>query len=210
MVNPVDFVEWDLGRRFVPYGEALARQRALHGDVAAGAAGTVLLLEHDSVFTAGRSTKPEDRPWDGSPVVEVDRGGRITWHGPGQLVAYPIVALGEPLDVRKYVCRLEDAIIDACGDLGLAAGRVAGRTGVWVDGSRKVAAIGVRVARGATMHGLALNCDNDLACYERIVPCGIRDAGVTTLTRELGRDVPVAEAAPLLRARLAQQLSAYR
>jgi lipoyl(octanoyl) transferase len=206
----VDFVEWDLGRRLVPYDEALTRQRTLHAAVADGAAGTVLLLEHEPVFTAGRSTRPEDRPWDGSPVVEVDRGGRITWHGPGQLVAYPVLSLGDPLDVRKYVCRLEDAIIGTCTDLGLEAGRVAGRTGVWVDGSRKVAAIGVRVSRGATMHGLALNCDNDLSWYERIVPCGIRDAGVTTLARELGRDVPVAEAAPLLRARLAEQLSAYR
>jgi lipoyl(octanoyl) transferase len=206
----VEFVAWDLGRRLLPYEEALARQRQLHAAVVDGAPGTVLLLEHEPVFTAGRSTRPEDRPWDGSPVVEVDRGGRITWHGPGQLVAYPIVALGEPLDVRRYVCRLEEAVIAVCADLGLATGRVAGRTGVWVQEQRKIAAIGVRVARGATLHGLALNCDNDLAWYERIVPCGIRDAGVTTLARELGRDVPVADAAPLLRTRLGEQLAAYR
>ena len=193
---------WDLGRRLVPYQEAWDRQRALHAAVSAGSApSTVLLLEHPSVFTAGRSTQPGDLPFDGSEVIEVDRGGRITWHGP--------VRLGEPLDVRRFVQRLEQAIIDTCAELGLPTGRVAGRTGVWVQDERKVAAIGVRVSRGTTMHGLALNCTCDLAAYERIVPCGIRDAGVTSLSAELGRTVPVAQAAAVLQPRLQRELAAY-
>lgn len=201
---------WDLGRRLVPYQEAWDRQRALHAAVIASTAPpTVLLLEHPSVFTAGRSTQPGDLPFDGSPVIEVDRGGRITWHGPGQLVAYPIVRLGEPLDVRRFVERLEQAIIDTCAALGLATGRVRDRTGVWVDGERKVAAIGVRVSRGATMHGLALNCSCDLTAYERIVPCGIRDAGVTSLSAELDRTITVAQAAAVLQPLLQQELAAY-
>lgn len=203
-------VAWDLGERLIPYQQAWERQRELHEAVRTGAApNTVLLLEHEFVYTAGRSTKPADLPFDGSPVVDVDRGGRITWHGPGQLVAYPIVRLGEPLDVRKFVCRLEQAIIDTCATLGLTAGRVAGRTGVWVANQRKVAAIGVRVSRGAAMHGLALNCNNDLAAFERIVPCGISDAGVTTLSAELERRVEVREAAPTLTERLQHELAEY-
>ena len=204
------FVTWGVGQQLIPYQEAWQRQRDLHDQVADGGAPTVLLLEHEPVFTAGRSTKPEDRPWDGSAVVDVDRGGRSTWHGPGQLVAYPIVRLGDPVDVRRYVLRLEEAIIATCADLGLATGLVEGRTGVWVDGQRKVAAIGVRVARGATLHGLALNCNNRLDWYERIVPCGIRDAGVTTISAELGREVTPAEALPLLQRHLGEQLAAYR
>ena len=204
------FVAWGVGRELIPYNEAWQRQRELHEAVVAGGTPTVLLLEHEPVFTAGRSTKPEDRPWDGSTVIDVDRGGRITWHGPGQLVAYPIVRLGDPVDVRRYVLRLEDAIIATCADLGLATGLVEGRTGVWVDGERKVAAIGVRVARGATLHGLALNCNNGLDWFERIVPCGIRDAGVTTLSAELDRDVTVTEVLPLLQRHLAEQLAVYR
>jgi lipoyl(octanoyl) transferase len=160
---------------------------------------TVLLLEHPAVYTAGKRTQPEDRPTDGTPVVEVDRGGRITWHGPGQLVGYPIVKLTAPVDVVGYVRLLEQVLIAACGDLGLDAGRVAGRSGVWLPAGggrpeRKVAAIGVRIARGVAMHGFALNCDPDLAAFDRIVPCGITDAGVTSLTVELGRHVTVAEA----------------
>ena len=206
----MSIVPWDLGRRLIPYREAWDRQRELHASVSAGQApNTVLLLEHESVYTAGRSTKPTDLPFDGSAVVDVDRGGRITWHGPGQLGAYPIVRLGEPLDVRKFVCRLEQAIIDTCRALGLTTGRVPGRTGVWVAEQRKVAAIGVRVSRGATMHGLALNCGNDLAAYDRIVPCGIADAGVTTLSAELDRTVSVADAAPLLIDHLQRELAAY-
>ena len=179
--------------------------------VSAGRTGnTILMLEHEPVFTAGRSTRPGDLPFDGSPVVEVDRGGRITWHGPGQLVAYPIVRLGEPLDVRRFVARLEQAIIATCADFGLATGRVEGRTGVWVSGQRKVAAIGVRVSRGTSMHGLAVNCSNALTAYERIVPCGIRDAGVTSLSAELGRPVAIAEVVEPLSQHLRAELAGYR
>ncbi|MEJ8277371.1 lipoyl(octanoyl) transferase LipB [Pseudonocardia spirodelae] len=161
----------------------------------------LMLLEHPPVYTAGRRTQPQDRPTDGTPVIDVDRGGRITWHGPGQLVGYPIVALGEPMDVVDYVRRLEEAIIRVCHDLGLAdAGRVEGRSGVWLPAhgftpERKVAAIGVRISGGVTQHGFAINCDADLGDFGRIVPCGIPDAGVTTLTAELGRDVTVDEVA---------------
>ncbi len=210
MAGP-EVVRWDLGQRLIPYQEAWDRQRGLHAAVSLGEApNTVLLLEHTAVYTAGRSTQPEDRPFDGSPVLDVDRGGRITWHGPGQLVAYPIVRLGEPLDVRRFVCRLEQALIETCADLGLAVGRVDGRTGVWVEGVRKVAAIGVRVSRGTTMHGLALNCDNDPSWYDRIVPCGISDAGVTSLTAELDRPVPVAEVQDVLAGHLLRHLAPYR
>lgn len=160
-------------------------------------------LEHPSTYTAGKRTQPEDRPDNGLPVVDVDRGGRITWHGPGQLVCYPIIKLAEPMDVVDYVRRIEEAVIHVVRDLGLAdAGRVEGRSGVWLPAgvvggqlkpSRKVAAIGIRVTHGVTMHGVSLNCDNTLDYYGHIVPCGIADAGVTTLSEELGRDVTVAD-----------------
>ncbi len=159
----------------------------------------LMLLEHPSVYTAGRRTQPADRPVDGTPVVDVDRGGRITWHGPGQLVGYPIVGLAEPLDVVDFVRRLEEALIHVVHGLGItAAGRIDGRSGVWLPAGsgrpeRKVAAIGVRVQGGVTLHGFSLNCDPDLTAYDRIVPCGISDAGVASLTGELGRPVPVAE-----------------
>jgi lipoyl(octanoyl) transferase len=159
----------------------------------------LMLLEHPSVYTAGRRTQPEDRPTDGTPVVDVDRGGRITWHGPGQLVGYPIVALAEPMDVVDYVRRLEEALISVVAGLGLtSAGRVDGRSGVWLPADerrpeRKIAAIGVRVQGGVAMHGFAINASPDLGAFDRIVPCGIADAGVTSLTAELGRPVPVAE-----------------
>jgi lipoyl(octanoyl) transferase len=188
----------------VEYREALERQRALHAAVLAGEArDTVLLLEHPSVYTAGRRTAPTDRPVDGTPVVETDRGGRITWHGPGQLVGYPILRLPMPIDLVAYVRRVEQVLIDACRDLGLATVRIDGRSGVWVPGdgqrpARKVAAIGIRVVRGVTLHGFALNCNCDLSAYDRIVPCGISDAGVTSLTAELGRDVTVAEVLPVV------------
>ena len=157
----------------------------------------LMLLEHPPVYTAGRRTRPEDRPTDGTPVIDVDRGGRITWHGPGQLVGYPIVALGEPMDVVDYVRRLEEALIRVCHELGLEqAGRVEGRSGVWLPAQgltpeRKIAAIGVRIQGGVTQHGFALNCDSDLGDFGRIVPCGIADAGVTTLSAELDREVTV-------------------
>lgn len=173
---------------------------------------TVLLLEHPAVYTAGKRTQPEDRPTDGTPVVDVDRGGRITWHGPGQLVGYPIVKLLAPVDVVGYVRLLEEVLISACTDLGLDTVRVHGRSGVWLPASstqpeRKVAAIGVRIARGVTMHGFALNCDPDLSGFDRIVPCGITDAGVTSLTLELGRTVTVADAIDIVTERLRQALN---
>jgi lipoyl(octanoyl) transferase len=187
----------------VPYDDAWRLQQALHEQVVAGAEDVTLLLEHAPVYTAGKRTDPWERPVDGTPVIDVDRGGKITWHGPGQITGYPILRLADPVDVVDYVRRVEQLLIDVCAELGLATDRVAGRSGVWVpDGSRKVAAIGIRVARGVTMHGFALNCDPDLTAYDRIVPCGIADAGVTSLSRELGRDVTVDEVLPLLEARL--------
>jgi lipoyl(octanoyl) transferase len=199
----------------VEYERAWAMQREVHGRVAAGEApDTVLLLEHPPVYTAGRRTHPADRPFDGTPVIDVDRGGRITWHGPGQIVGYPIVKLASPVDVVAYVRRLEEALIKVCDDLGVVAGRVEGRSGVWIAADapsierpagrreRKVAAIGVRVAQGVTMHGFALNCDPDLSWFSRIVPCGIPDADVTSLSAELGREVSVAEVLPLVEKRL--------
>jgi lipoyl(octanoyl) transferase len=183
----------------VPYEEAWARQREIHAARVAGEGpDTLLLLEHPSVYTAGRRTEPHERPFDGTPVIDVDRGGKITWHGPGQLVGYPIVALPDPVDVVAHVRRLEAALIDVCAGVGLPTERVEGRSGVWVPADdrgpdRKIAAIGVRVARGVTMHGFALNCDPDMSAFANMVPCGIADAGVTSLTAELGRDVPVSE-----------------
>ncbi len=178
----------DLGERLIPYPEGYDLQRRLHAQVVSGETPpTVLLLEHAATYTAGRRTQPEDLPPPGTPVVDVDRGGRITWHGPGQVVAYPIVRLGTPVDVVAYVRLLEDALMATCADVGLATVRIPGRSGVWVTTGgveRKVAAIGVRVARGVTMHGVALNVDCDLTAFSMIVPCGIPDAGVTSLAAE--------------------------
>ena len=180
----------------VDYVEMWDRQAELAAQRADGLINDQLLfLEHPNTYTAGKRTQPEDRPTNGLPVVDVDRGGRITWHGPGQLVCYPIIRLAEPVDVVDYVRRVEEAIIQVVRDLGLQdAGRVDGRSGVWIPGNdtrpeRKVGALGIRVTRGVTMHGLALNCNNTLEFYQHIVPCGIADAGVTTLSAELGRDV---------------------
>jgi lipoyl(octanoyl) transferase len=175
-------------------------QQRTHAAVVAGEQGDIaLLLEHEGVYTAGKRTEPWERPRDGSRVVDVDRGGKITWHGPGQLTGYPILRLADPVDVVAYVRRLEQVLIDVCAELGVATDRVEGRSGVWTpDGARKVAAIGIRVSRGVTMHGFALNCDNSLAAYDAIVACGIRDAGVTTLSVEAGRPVPIAEVLPLV------------
>jgi lipoyl(octanoyl) transferase len=182
----------------------------VHAEVVAGAEDVALLLEHPPVYTAGKRTEPWERPLDGTPVVDVDRGGKITWHGPGQVTGYPIVRLAERLDVIAYVRAMEQVLIEVCAELGLDTDRVAGRSGVWTaDGARKVAAIGIRVARGVTMHGFALNCDPDLTAYDRIVPCGIADATVTSLSRELDRPVRVDDALPLLEARL-PQLSSTR
>jgi lipoyl(octanoyl) transferase len=185
---------------FVDYLAAWDIQRA-HAEARRAGSGpdVLMLLEHPSVYTAGKRTQPQDRPTDGTPVVDTDRGGRITWHGPGQLVGYPIVALAGPYDVVDYVRRLEEALITVAHGLGVtAAGRVKGRSGVWLPADerrveRKIAAIGVRVQGGVTLHGFAINCNPDLAAFERIVPCGISDAGVSSLSKELGREVTVAE-----------------
>lgn len=174
------------------FREAWALQREIHGDVVAGRRpDTVLLLEHASVYTAGRRTARAERPTDGSDVVDVDRGGRLTWHGPGQLLAYPVVRLADPVDVVAYVRALEQAVIRLAAEWGVSGVRVPGRSGVWVAGrpDRKLAAVGVRVARGVTMHGVAINADADLAPFSTIVPCGISDAGVTSLTLEAGRRI---------------------
>jgi lipoyl(octanoyl) transferase len=182
------------------YEQAWTMQRELHAARADDAIGdTVLLVEHPSVYTAGRRTRPAERPTDGSRVIDVDRGGKITWHGPGQLVGYPIVRLAEPVDVIAYVRALEAILISVCADVGVDAERVAGRSGVWLrEPDRKVAAIGVRIARGVTLHGFALNCNPDLAAYDTIIPCGIEDAGVTSLSVELGHDVSVAAMMPVV------------
>lgn len=191
----------ELGARHVPYREAWEWQRRVHADVVAGAPDRVILVEHESVYTAGKRTATWDRPVDGSEVIDVDRGGKITWHGPGQLVGYPIVRLAEPVDVVLYVRRLEQAVIDLCGSYGLETIRVEDRSGVWLPATgsrreRKICAIGVRVAKGVTMHGFALNCNPNLTEFDRIVPCGIADADVTSLSAELGRAVTIADVVP--------------
>ena len=203
-LEPLDYTEgWDL-------------QRRIHAEVVTGESpDTLLLLEHAAVYTAGRRTELLERPVDDTPVVDVDRGGRITWHGPGQLVGYPIVRLPMPLDVVAHVRRLENALISACAEIGLPTTRIDGRSGVWVPAdearpARKVAAIGVRVAQGTTLHGFALNCDCDLDAFGRIVPCGIRDAGVTSLSAELGRDVTVTEMLPIVQKHVVEALSGQR
>ncbi|GAA4985819.1 lipoyl(octanoyl) transferase LipB [Yinghuangia aomiensis] len=248
------FVHAGIGDQAVPYQDAWDEQRRVHAAVVAGELpDTCLLLEHPPVYTAGRRTEDAERPVDGTPVVDVDRGGKITWHGPGQLVGYPIVRLTEPVDVVAHVRRLEEALIRACAEFGLETTRIEGRSGVWVLGDpvpapapsgglnlrldariaapdprahpefdprlagpeyapsnagqrgddRKLAAIGVRVSRKVTMHGFALNCDPDMTWYDRIIPCGIRDAGVSSLSEELGRPVPVAEVLPVVQRHMA-------
>ena len=204
---PLDYVDaWDL-------------QRRVHAEVVAGdRPDTVLLLEHPPTYTAGKRTEAHERPADagGAPVIDVDRGGKITFHGPGQVVAYPIVRLPGHVLVVDFVRRLEEAMIATCGDLGVATARVPGRSGVWLRADadlsvgrpeRKVGAIGLRVSQGVTMHGIALNCDVDLGWYDRFVPCGIADAGVTSLSRELGRDVTVDEVLPAVQRHLSTSLS---
>jgi len=199
--EPVDVRE--LGT--IDYTEAWELQRSFLTARADGTApDTMLLLQHPSVYTAGKRTEDADRPTDGTPVIDVDRGGKITWHGPGQLVGYPIIKLGDPIDVVHYVRRLEEALIHVCDQLGVASGRVEGRSGVWIPADergieRKIAAIGIRVQRGGTMHGFELNCNADLSAFDNIVPCGIRDAGVTSLSYELQRDVTVEAVLPLAR-----------
>ena len=187
----------------VEYQSAWDQQRELHHKVVTeNHPDVAVLLEHQNVYTAGRSTKPEDRPTDSSPVFDIDRGGRITWHGPGQIVCYPIMKLDDPVDVVAHVRRLELLIMNVCSKLGLETTQIEGRSGVWVKGNglpdKKIAAIGIRVAKKATMHGFALNCNNSLVAFRNIVPCGIGDADVTTISLELGRDVSVVEVTPLI------------
>jgi lipoyl(octanoyl) transferase len=190
--TPIDVRQMDT----VDYRVAWQLQRELADARVAGGTDKLLLLEHPSVYTAGRRTLEHERPTDGTPVIDTDRGGKITWHGPGQLVGYPIIGLAEPLDVVNYVRRVEESLIKVCADLGLDVGRIDGRSGVWVPAgggrpARKLTAIGVRVSRATTLHGFALNCDCDLDAFGRIVPCGITDAGVTSVSAELGRQVSV-------------------
>jgi len=213
-VGEIRYVEVGFGADAVEYETAWTEQRRLHAGVVAGTEpDTVLLLEHPPVYTAGKRTEAHERPLDGTPVVDVDRGGKITWHGPGQLVGYPIVRLASHVFVVDYVRRLEEALLRVCRELGVRdAARVKGRSGVWLpaDGrrpERKVAAIGIRVAQGVTMHGFALNCDPDLTWFDRIVPCGIADAGVTSLTAELDRQISVADVVEPVRRHLDELLS---
>jgi lipoyl(octanoyl) transferase len=204
-----------LGDEAVDYLAAWELQRRVHQQVVDGERGdTVLLLEHPPTYTAGKRTEPHERPADsgGAPVIEVDRGGKITFHGPGQLVAYPIVRLPEHVLVVDFVRRLEEAMIATCAELGVTTARIPGRSGAWLRADergpeRKIGAIGLRVSHGVTMHGIALNCDVSLSWYDRFVPCGIADAGVTTLSRELGRDVRVTEVLPVLQRHLADVLA---
>lgn len=195
-----------LAPNFVDYNEAWQIQRKVHAAVAAGDQGeTVLLLEHDAVFTAGKRTEHYERPKDGTPVIDVDRGGKITWHGPGQLVGYPIMRLPEPIDVVGYVRWLEQVLIDTIAEFGVTGQRVAGRSGVWVDVAgefEKVAAIGIRVAEKTTMHGFALNCNNSLAPYDTIVACGIADAKTTTLQKLTSRNISPEQAAEVVKQKL--------
>jgi lipoyl(octanoyl) transferase len=184
------------------YIEALDLQRSLHGEIAEGQReNTLVLIEHPSVYTAGKRTQDNERPDDGTPVIDVDRGGKITWHGLGQLVGYPIIRLAKPTELVGFVREIETGLIATCLELGLATTRVEGRSGVWVvdeKGERKIAAIGIRVARGVTMHGFALNVEPDLSPFEAIIPCGIEDAAVTSLAIELGRSISIDEVLPVV------------
>jgi len=195
----------------IDYQNAWDSQKKIQEEVISGARpNTLLLLEHPSVYTAGRRTEAHERPLDGTPVIDVDRGGKITWHGEGQLVGYPIVKLKNSNDVVGFVREVETALIEVCQELGLNAVRYCERSGVWLrdaKGDRKIAAIGIRVAKGVTMHGFALNANPDLAAFSRIVPCGLPDAEVTSLSAELGRDVTVAEILPLVEKHLSEALT---
>jgi lipoyl(octanoyl) transferase len=194
----------------VEYQKAWESQRAIHQDVVDGKRpNTLLLLEHPSVFTAGRRTDDSERPTDGTPVIDVDRGGRITWHGPGQLVGYPIVKLLKPTELVGFVREIEAGLIAVCSDLGLETQRIDGRSGVWVRDNqvdRKIAAIGIRVAKGVTMHGFALNVNPDLSAFKSIIPCGISDADVTSLEIELQRVITIDEVAPLVERHIFESL----
>ena len=194
----------------VDYQKAWESQKSIHQEVADGIrSNTLLLLEHPSVFTAGRRTDDSERPTDGTPVINVDRGGRITWHGPGQLVGYPIVKLRKPTELVGFVREIESGLIAVCHDLGVDAIRIDGRSGVWIQdaqGDRKIAAIGIRVAQGVTMHGFALNVNPDLSAFRTIIPCGIADADVTSLEIELKKSITVDEVAPLVERHIFESL----
>jgi lipoyl(octanoyl) transferase len=208
-MTALTFLELGLSPVYVDYDDAWGRQRELHASrVADQISDVMLLLEHAPVFTAGKRTEPHERPPDGTPVVDVDRGGKITWHGPGQITGYPIVRLPAPIDVVGYVRHIEEMMIRVCADFGVEAGRVEGESGTWIAADdrgprRKIGAIGIRVSRQVAMHGFALNCNPDLSWGEVIIPCGIVGAGVTSLSFELGRDVPVTEVLPHVEKQLA-------
>jgi lipoyl(octanoyl) transferase len=191
----LEFSQVGLAPDLVEYTRGWDLQREIHDKVVAGeAASTVLILEHAAVYTAGKLTEEHERPLDGTPVIPVDRGGKLTWHGPGQLIAYPILKLKNRSGIRDYVERLEAVMIAVMADHGINAERIKGRAGVWIAADdkgpdRKIAAIGIRVLDGVTMHGIAINCSNDLAPYAQIIACGITDAGVTTMSLEAGRTI---------------------
>ena len=194
----------------IDYEQAWHMQRTIHSQVSEGICpNTLLLLEHPSVYTAGRRTLDSEKPKDGTPVIDVDRGGRITWHGPGQLVGYPIVRLAKPTELVGFVREIESGLISVCEELGIKAQCFAGRSGVWIldeQGDRKIAAIGIRVAKGVTMHGFALNVSPDLNAFAQIIPCGIADADVTSMQKELGRSITVDEVAPIVERHIVESL----
>ena len=194
----------------VPYEEALANQRLIHSEVAqALRPNTLILLEHPSVYTAGKRTSDSEKPTDGTPVIGVDRGGKITWHGPGQLVGYPIVKLAKPTELVGFVREIEAGLIRVCSEFGITSQRVDGRSGVWIrdsNGDRKIAAIGIRVSQGVSMHGFALNVNPDLDAFNRIIPCGIDDAAVTSMAEELSRDITIEEVIPVVEKYLTKTL----
>jgi lipoyl(octanoyl) transferase len=193
------------------YNEALLIQRSTHEQVSAGVMpNTLFFVEHPSVFTAGKRTLDEERPIDGTPVIDVDRGGKITWHGPGQIVGYPILRLAKPTELVGFVREIEGALIDTCKEFGLNVQRIKGRSGVWTcneDNPKKIAAIGIRVAKGTTMHGFALNVNPDLGAFSQIIPCGIADAEVTSMAQELQREITSQEVLPILERNIVSTLA---
>jgi lipoyl(octanoyl) transferase len=193
------------------YNEALLIQRGTHEKVSAGVMpNTLFFVEHPSVFTAGKRTLDEERPMDGTPVIDVDRGGKITWHGPGQIVGYPILRLAKPTELVGFVREIEGALIDTCKEFGLNVQRIKGRSGVWTcneNNPKKIAAIGIRVAKGTTMHGFALNVNPDLGAFTQIIPCGIADAEVTSMAQELQREITSQEVLPILERNIVSTLA---
>lgn len=209
----LDFLRVGFGPDYVDYQDGWELQRKIHAEVSAGSRpATVLMLEHPPTYTAGRRTEPHERPFDGTPVINVDRGGKLTWHGPGQLVGYPVLRLPDPVLVVDYVAALETALVTVLAEYGVHGTRIDGRSGVWILGDahrkdRKIAAVGIRVDHGVTMHGFSLNCSNDLAPYAQIIACGITDAGTTSLSEELGVAVTPAAVADQVEVQLRHSLS---